>query len=195
LREHPRNAQLKLEIRGAEEASRIIKGIANSGEPDRYGDICDVSGASWKLPLPLLDAHDHSRVLGVVQTLRRTDKGLEFSARVAKVDSPPSLRERIDAVWTLIRHKLLTTVSIGFRPTKVRPRERGKGNIYEEFEVLELSVVAVPADASARIQEVAEAAAYRVLSPAEEMVERALAEARAQRGAGIVRRTGRVVKL
>jgi HK97 family phage prohead protease len=196
LREHPRSASMRLEIKGADDASRIITGIASTGEIDRMGDIVSPDGATWKTPIPLLDGHDYSRVIGSVTSLKRTPKGVAFSARVAKVDTPATLRDRLDEVWSLIRQKLLRTVSIGFKPTQWRAREGGQGGlVFEKFEILELSVVAVPANPGAVIQEVAEAAAYRPLSPAELEVERMLAADRAQRSAGIVRRTGRVVKL
>jgi|GEM_PF-7023160 len=164
LREHPRNQTMKLEIRGADDDSRIITGVASTGEVDRMGDICDPNGATWKTPIPLLDGHDYSKVIGSVQSLKRTPEGVVFAARVAKVDTPATLRDRVDEVWTLIRNRLLRTVSIGFKPSAWRPRDGGQGGlVFEAFEILELSVVAVPANAGAVIETVAEAAGLSYL--------------------------------
>ncbi|MGF6814009.1 HK97 family phage prohead protease [Paraburkholderia atlantica] len=145
-------------------------------------------GASWKVPLPLLDGHDYSKVIGTVQTLKRTPEGIAFSARVAKVDTPATLRDRIDEVWTLIRQRLLANVSIGFRPSAWRPRENGEGMVFESFEILELSVVAVPACSSAIIESVAEAAEFsdlqRALANEPEWLKQEMAAIRARFHAG-----------
>lgn len=159
LREHPRNQNMRLEIRGADDNSRVITGVASTAEIDRMGDICDPDGATWKTPIPLLDGHDYSKVIGSVTTLKRTPEGVSFAARVAKVDAPATLRDRLDEVWTMIRERLLRTVSIGFMPTQWRAREGGDGGmVFTKFEILELSVVAVPANSGAVIETVAEAA-------------------------------------
>ncbi|SAK40607.1 phage-like protein [Caballeronia temeraria] len=160
LREHARNTNMRLEIRSADESTREIRGIASTGDIDRMNDILDPAGAVWKTPLPLLEQHDHARIIGTVSSLKRTPKGIEFAARVAKVTTPASLAERIDTVWALIRTKLLNSVSIGFRPTAWRPRDDGKGMVFEAFEILELSVVTVPANGRATIESVSEAASF-----------------------------------
>jgi HK97 family phage prohead protease len=160
LREHPRNTSMRLEIKSADDNTRQISGIASTGDIDRMNDVLDPAGAVWKTPIPLLEAHDHSKTIGTVSSLKRTPKGIEFTARVAKVSTPVSLAERLDTVWTLIRERLLNSVSVGFRPIEWRPRDGGKGMVFTAFEILELSAVAVPANANARIESFSEAASY-----------------------------------
>ncbi|SPB16091.1 phage-like protein [Caballeronia novacaledonica] len=160
LREHPRNQNMRLEIKSADESTRQISGVASTGDIDRMNDVLDPAGGKWSTPIPLLHGHDYAQVIGNVTSMKRTARGIEFVARIAKLDTPENLRQRLDEIWALVRSKLLAHVSIGFRPLTWRPRDDGRGMLFTEFEVLELSIVPIPANGNARIESFSEAASY-----------------------------------
>jgi len=90
----------------------------------------------------LLWAHD-SRGLPIG---RVTEIGVRNGELIAEVEAPPEgAYEFADTVWRFIKRGLLNAVSVGFRPTEVSK----DGSTITKAELLELSVVPVPADPNA----------------------------------------------
>lgn len=139
-----------LEIKELKDGARIIKGTATTPRPDRVGDIVEPLGVSFKNPLPLLHQHNHDAPVGTVTFDKPTKRGITFTAKLAKVDEPGPLRDRIETAWGELKSGLVRAVSIGFRTLEHAVMENG-GWRFLETEVLELSLVTVPANADCTI--------------------------------------------
>lgn len=139
-----------LNIKAVEEEQRIIRGVATTPNPDRVGDIVEPLGVQFKNPMPLLHQHDHSRPVGTVTFDRPTKDGITFEARLPKIEEPGPLRDRVETAWGEVKAGLVRAVSIGFRALEYSFLDEG-GIRFNKSEVLELSLVSVPANADAVI--------------------------------------------
>lgn len=141
-----------VQIKAVDDEQRIITGIASTPETDRAGDIVESKGASFKNPLPLLLHHDARLPVGKT-TLRASQDGIAFVASLPNIDAPGKLKDRIDEAWQSLKSGLLQGVSIGFRAKDDGVELLKTGGLrFTDFEILELSLVAIPANASATIQ-------------------------------------------
>jgi len=141
-----------LNVKAVEDEQRIVRGVATTPTPDRMGDIVEPLGVEFKNPLPLLWQHRADKPVGTVTFDRPTEKGITFEARIEKTDEPGSLKERLDEAWLSVKMGLVRAVSIGFRSLEEAfDREKG-GWHYLRTEVLELSLVTIPANADATIK-------------------------------------------
>jgi hypothetical protein len=139
-------------LKALDTAQRIIEGTATTPKTDRVGDIVMPMGAKFKLPLPLLLDHDHKQAVGEVEWASPTKAGIKFRARVAKIDEPGAAKDLVDHAWQLVESGLRKTVSIGFRSLPGGSELMADGGIkFSSWEWLELSLVAVPAQADATI--------------------------------------------
>lgn len=147
-------ARSLLEIKAVDGERRIITGIATTPTADRMGDVVEPEGAVFNLPIPLLWQHDTHQPIGEVFDARVTKKGIEVSARIAQIDEPGALQDRVNEAWLSIKNKLVKGLSIGFRSLKEAFDKETFGFIFLEWEWLELSAVTIPANAQASIQTV-----------------------------------------
>jgi HK97 family phage prohead protease len=135
-----------LEIKRADEDSRIITGIATTPEPDRMQDVVEPKGAQFKLPIPLLWQHDSKQPIGHVTQAKVTKAGIEISAKIAK-----GVSDEIDRAWSLIKAGLVSYLSIGFRSLEHSIIPDTGGMRFLRWEWLELSAVTIPANSDASI--------------------------------------------
>ena len=141
-----------LEVKAVEEEERVIRGVATTPTPDRVGDIVEPLGVKFKNPMPLLHQHDAERPVGTVKFDKPTKDGITFEARLPKIDTPGPLKDRVDTAWGEVKAGLVRAVSIGFRTLKDGYEWMDSGGIrFLKTEVLELSLVTVPANADAKI--------------------------------------------
>jgi HK97 family phage prohead protease len=140
-----------LQIKAVDDESRVITGIATTPEPDRVGDIVEPLGAKFKNPLPLLWQHRHDSPVGEAVFGKPTKAGIPFTATLPKLEEPGPLKDQVDMAWQAVKAKLVRGVSIGFRALEYAYMDAG-GVRFTETEILELSLVTVPANASATIQ-------------------------------------------
>lgn len=140
-----------LEVKAFDEDAREITGMATTPEPDRMGDIVDPLGAKFAAELPLLWQHRHDSPVGTVKFGKPTKNGIPFRASIAKIDSAGQLKDMVDMAWDAVKAKLVRGVSIGFRALEYSFIESG-GIRFSETEIYELSLVTIPANASATIQ-------------------------------------------
>lgn len=139
-------------VKRVQEERREIEGIATSPAVDRVGDVIDPMGVRYKNPLPLLWQHDHSKPVGTVEFSAPTSKGVRFRAKLATVDEPGTLQDRVNEAWQSIKTGLVRAVSIGFRALDEGAlRMPGGGFHYVSIEVVELSLVTIPANEQALI--------------------------------------------
>jgi HK97 family phage prohead protease len=129
------------------DASGSISGIAwPFATPDRVGDVIE-KGAFSKaaLPLPMLFGHDQSDPIGIWEEAEEDEAGLQIKGRLL-VDDVARARE----VRALVQAGAIRGLSIGFMTRKAFPRPRG-GRIIKELELLEVSLVTIPAHPGARV--------------------------------------------
>lgn len=143
-----------LQVKSFDAEQRIIKGIASTPSPDRSDDIVDPQGAKFALPIPFLWQHMHSQPIGEVTEAVVTDKGIEVTVQIAKIEEEGKLKDRIDEAWQSIKSGLVKGLSIGFRGITVEDIPRSWGLHFKEWEWFELSAVTVPANSEASIVEI-----------------------------------------
>ena len=137
-----------LTINKVDAATRKIRGIASTPEPDRVGDVVEPLGAKFAAELPLLLHHKRETPVGVARFFPPTAAGITFEAELPDIDTPGPLKDEVDRAWSSILHKLIRGVSIGFKPIEMEPLKTG-GLRFLKSEILELSLVTVPAHQSA----------------------------------------------
>ncbi|HXU07292.1 MAG TPA: phage major capsid protein [Polyangia bacterium] len=139
-----------LEIKNLAPDRRTFSGIASTPELDRQGDVFEPAGATFRNPIPLLYHHDQKLPIGRV-SLTATPDGILFEATIPTVDEPGALKTRVDEAWHSIKAGILTGVSIGFRALEGGVDYLKSGRRISRSEICELSLVAIPANASASI--------------------------------------------
>jgi uncharacterized protein len=137
----------KLEIKATlsvSETGEIIGTAWPFGEPDSTGDII-TKGAFGTIPadLPMLFSHDPSDLIGSWTETSETSEGLVTKGKL-HLDQP-----RARAVLSMIKSKLITGLSIGFR-TKASSQQ-GRNRVISALDLAEISVVRNPAHPGARI--------------------------------------------
>lgn len=117
--------------------------LASTSAIDRQGDSIDQSGwelGNYKLNPVILWAHDYSQLpIGKAESIEVTDAGLKISTVFASEKANP----KAEQVRQLLAEGFLNAVSVGFIP-----KERN-GNVITRAELLEVSVVPVPANQEA----------------------------------------------
>ena len=139
-----------LTVKAVNEEARVIRGVATTPAPDRMGDIVEPLGVRFKNPLPLLHQHRHDQPVGTVTFDKPTEDGITFEARLPVIAEDGALKDRVDTAWGEVKSGLVSGVSIGFRPIEYNRLEDG-GLRFVETEVIELSLVTIPANAQATI--------------------------------------------
>lgn len=142
-----------LEIKALDESKREITGIATTPEPDRVGDVVEPLGAKFAAELPLLWQHQHDKPVGTAKFGKPTKTGIPFTATLPIIDEPGALKDLVDMAWQSVKAKLVRGVSIGFRAIEYSFIENG-GVRFSETEIFELSLVTIPANASASIHSI-----------------------------------------
>jgi HK97 family phage prohead protease len=133
----------------------VIKGMATTPSPDRYMDEVDPLGAQFAESIPLLWQHRADQPVGRTELGKPTKKGIPFTSRIPKVSEPGKLRDRIEEAIQSIRYRLVAAVSIGFRIVDNAIEYMGNGGLrFLKFEILELSLVTIPANAEATIDSI-----------------------------------------
>lgn len=140
-----------LTVKAVEDDKRVITGVATTPTPDRVGDVIEPLGVKFENPLPLLWQHRSDQPVGTVNFKKPTKDGISFEARLPQIEVPGPLKDRVDTAWGEIKAGLVRGVSIGFRSIEENFMDDG-GVRFVESEVLELSLVTIPANAEAVIE-------------------------------------------
>lgn len=130
--------------------------VASTDTPDRYADIVDQ--ATWKIdnyranPVVQVD-HDYR----VESTVARGSVATEGGALTLEIDAWAETARAQD-VRALVESGIVNAVSVGFRPGRMIPRSQmppedprygDRGYIMYDCELLEVSIVAIPANPEA----------------------------------------------
>lgn len=119
-----------------------IVALISTPSKDRMGDIVDPLGVVPGPHIPLLWAHDQKTpAIGVVEDIKATETGVEATI---KVDIESDLGKEI---YRKLKTGILRSFSIGFRPIEYERIDDGYH--YTKWELLEVSVVNVPANPEA----------------------------------------------
>jgi HK97 family phage prohead protease len=125
--------------------------ILSDATPDRFGDIVEPAG--WELdnfkknPIALF-GHDSSFPIGKWADIKAGDKDLRARLTLA----PKGTSDRIDEIRNLIDADILRATSVGFKPIdseSLNPKDPWGGKRFIKHELVECSVVAVPANPNA----------------------------------------------
>lgn len=140
-----------LHLKAVNEDDRVLTGTATTVSPDRMGDVVEPMGVQFKNPLPLLWQHSSDKPVGTVEFDKPTKNGITFKARLPKIAEAGVLKDRVDEAWQSVKAGLVRGVSIGFRSLEHTYMKEG-GVHFVKSEVMELSLVTIPANAEATIQ-------------------------------------------
>lgn len=149
------NPDLIIAEAGEEERPARIAGVAvpwNVTANASTGPVKFLRGAfdvNQKRP-KLVENHDLTQLRGIVTSLADTESGLEFEAEFART------RAAADAI-ELVKASAYDSVSIGANPIKFKFDKAGT-MIVSEAQIVELSLVAVPAFEDAVINQIAASA-------------------------------------
>jgi HK97 family phage prohead protease len=135
------------------DTSKGLTFVLSDESVDRMGDVIRASG--WRVanflknPVALF-GHDSRFIIGQWRDLRVEGTALKGRLQLA----PSGTSDRIDEVRRLVAADILRAVSVGFRDIESRPRRDADGKALGGFEFLkqelvEVSMVAVPANANA----------------------------------------------
>jgi HK97 family phage prohead protease len=134
------------------EETKGLEFILSDATPDRYDDIIMTDGwelANFKKNPIALFAHSGSFPIGKWKNVRIEDNALRGTLDLA----PEGTSERIDEIRRLVDADILRAVSVGFTPIEYEERKGDTyGLVYTEQELVECSLVSVPANPSALIQ-------------------------------------------
>lgn len=136
------------------DGKRVFKGIATTPTADRTGDIVEPLGAEFKLPIPLCWMHDSTDPVGWVTAAKVTKSGIEIEGEVANLPEPPSLKDRLDTAWAMLKGKLVRGLSIGFKPLESSRIGDGYSYRFTKWLWLELSPVVIPANGDCSITQI-----------------------------------------
>jgi len=140
-----------LTIKSVDDERRVITGWATTPDVDRQGDIVDPLGAKFAKEIPLLLFHDSNQPVGRVRLGKATKEGIPFEASIPHVKEPGRLKDRVDEAWQSLKYGLIAGVSIGFRPLEGMIEAIKTGLKFLAYEILELSLVPIPANAKATV--------------------------------------------
>ncbi|MDD2903121.1 MAG: HK97 family phage prohead protease, partial [Syntrophales bacterium] len=137
-------------------AERVLEFIASTAQVDRYGDIIEVEGwelDNWlKVPV-ILYGHDYGGFpIGQgINAIKDPLRGLVIQAKFATAQENPEA----DIAYRLALGGYIRAVSVGFMDIEREPILDNEGNRtgwrFKRAELLEVSLVAVPANPGALI--------------------------------------------
>jgi uncharacterized protein len=166
LPHHPAPFELKfLAESGTFEGYASVFGVT-----DNAGDVI-VPGAflrslaRWRaegrMP-PMLWQHDAAQPVGIFDEMREDACGLFVKGRLFVTDIA-----RAREAYRLLKEKVVTGLSIGYRVKESRADAKRGARVLEEIELLEVSMVTFPANEAARVSRVKSAEADVALAIAD----------------------------
>lgn len=126
-----------------------IEGYANTTTKDRMGDIIQEEAwnkgglSNFKKNPVILAYHNHSRPIGLATELSVDPHGLKITAKISK---------KISEISDLISEGILKAFSVGFRLKEADYDSTTDTFFITDLELLEVSVVSVPANADSVFQ-------------------------------------------
>ncbi len=142
-----------LQVKDVNEVQRMITGMATTPTVDRVGDLVVPEGVILRGPINLHLYHKHELPVGSVEFGRPTKNGIPFVASIPDVQEEGTVRDRVNEALHSVKYRLLGAVSIGFRALEGGVELMKSGGLkFNKWEMIELSLVSVPANPDAVIQ-------------------------------------------
>lgn len=140
----------------------VIRHVLTTTKEDRDNDILETSGAELDPKAPLLWQHMHTMPIGkVLGEVKRTKSALSVVSAIVGGEKNTPLNDLAHDAATLVESDVLR-FSHGFRALEWDMRETKDEDEYEwpgfhitKFEIMEASLVSVPSNADASVQEFA----------------------------------------
>lgn len=132
----------------AKAAGADLEFVLSDATKDRMGDVIEPKG--WDLsnfkknPIALFN-HDSKFPIGTWKNVRVEKNRLVGQLELAKQGTS----DRIDEIIRLVEQDILRAVSVGFSPIEAEPLKDNSGLLFKKQELLETSLVSVPANPSA----------------------------------------------
>jgi HK97 family phage prohead protease len=126
-------------------ANNTFTAVASTATVDRHGEIVSVEGwnlDNFKQNPVLLWSHDHSK-MAIGKATKVWIEGIGTAAKLMFTGVWQTVTEEGKAAAQLVADGILNSFSVGFLPTEM------VGNTYTEQELLEISLVNVPANPDA----------------------------------------------
>ncbi|MCM5691436.1 phage major capsid protein [Sinorhizobium meliloti] len=143
--------KLFYETKFATDETGRVSGVAwKFSAPDRVDDVIEPAAfaAAVGKSLPILHNHDTDQVVGVWESVAIEGDDLKVEGKLLVGDVA-----RATEIHKLLQAKAITGLSVGFLAKKSFAR-KGGGRTITDLDLLEVSLVAVPAHDQARIQSV-----------------------------------------
>lgn len=141
-----------LEVKEVNDESRMITGWATTPTVDRVGDVVEPEGMYMRGTPKLHLYHSHNLPVGTLTFGKPDKRGIPFTAVIPDVKEEGTIRDRVNEAWHSVKYKLLDAVSIGFAPDHEHTEVMKTGGLrFKRWEMLELSLVGVPANPDAVI--------------------------------------------
>ena len=136
-----------------EDADHVtVRGIATTPTVDRVGDVVEPLGMKTRGRAKLLMYHQHQFLVGNITMLKPTAKGIPFEAVIPKVKEAGIVQDRTNEAIHSLKYNLIDAVSIGFKPNAEKTEVMKNGALrFKEWELLEISLVPIPANPEAVI--------------------------------------------
>jgi HK97 family phage prohead protease len=119
--------------------ARSVAGVISSNSLDRWGEVIDPAGVRWGPGVKLLWSHDPRSPIGRAERIAADGDKVTASFRLAS----PGVDATADKAHALLRDGIIDSFSVGGIAHK------WSGNKCTDFEVVEVSLVSVPANPDA----------------------------------------------
>ena len=133
-----------------DEDAREIRGVCMTADKDAHGTVILPSGATFRDSTPLLLGHAPDLPVGQVSFVKKEGR-VEFVAKIAKPEAPPSLVERCSLAWNSVKEGLIRGVSVGANIPRGSVKMVAGVPTVMQCEVFELSLVSNPSNPGAKI--------------------------------------------
>lgn len=127
---------------------RVIEGYASTSTPDRYSEVVEPTAFRktmknyMKNPVMFFGHEWWMKPIGKIVEYAIDDTGLFVKAYISKT---------AEDIWTLIQEKILRSFSIGYNLVKWEDDTETKIRTVKQLELLEISIVNIPANPEALI--------------------------------------------
>ncbi|RWA73418.1 MAG: hypothetical protein EOQ28_14845 [Mesorhizobium sp.] len=142
-------------VKSFDPQKRTFSGWATTPAIDRVGDIIEPMGVKAAADIPLLLHHDSKLPVGRAFLGKPTKAGVTFKAEIPRIEKAGALKDRTEEAWQSVESGIIRAVSVGFRPLENGVERMASGGVrFKSVEVMELSLVAIPANEEATIANV-----------------------------------------
>ncbi len=131
---------------------RQARYVLSTGDVDRDGDVLDPNGCvsdNYRKNPVVLFAHESDKLPVAKMIAGPTVIGNKLVGTVQFADA--DMNPLAEQCWQAVKRGFLKAGSVGFAPIEYKPRGDGDGYLFTRWELLEFSIVPVPANADALV--------------------------------------------